>query len=746
MGAGIEGATFDLKELFGHARYDIEYYQREYAWSADDVRTLVADLLDTFNPSWSPGQRHRRDENDTFFLGPFVYAQEREEDNVRFLVDGQQRFTTLHLLFLHLYRRARELPSSRETEFKLDRVITEHGPGKDHIFRIDIDERRPALEALYRDRPYEVPLGASLSVRNLHARSTQMDELLAERLEAEHIPQFVDWLLSKVQLVGIKAPSRSVGFRIFESMNDRGARLTSVDLLKSYLLSNVRAGEEELNKQWRHMLAELTGVRGDSDAPRAFLRAALLARHAEFHEGETAAAESDSESIDTALNIWVRRNARRIGLRGPDDYFRFVEDLIDLARHHRTFLKACKQPYEQQGLATLYYNDTNGLTDQMALILAAIQPHEIDTTAKEKAALVANFLDLLFVDRAVRDEPLLTKDFEPLLHRLIPRLRACRTTMDVSELLSSELPPPDSFAAVETFGMRGNNKAQVRYLLARLTTYVETGCERRADITDYLSPDRTWQIEHLYANHPKRHASDNIDEVTFRAWRNRLGVLVLLTASDNASYGDLPLAEKTQRLYARQNVLTAVLSPGYRRNATAVKRFVEANPAIASSFREFGGSGMAEVVRVRGMLYRRLCERIWDPEALGFQRTPPTEADGAPHSPTAQPSAPHMARPRLKTQLAHLMRCGVLPPGTRLEASHRGRTHVAVVDGDGYLTLESGDRYSTGDEAGMVVRGTKQCSGMAFWHVATPDGARRSLREVRAQAQSDGLLNGSRRR
>ncbi|WP_019074649.1 DUF262 domain-containing protein [Streptomyces hokutonensis] len=44
----IQGDTFDLKELFGQARYQIEYYQREYSWSAQDVSTLLEDLFEAF--------------------------------------------------------------------------------------------------------------------------------------------------------------------------------------------------------------------------------------------------------------------------------------------------------------------------------------------------------------------------------------------------------------------------------------------------------------------------------------------------------------------------------------------------------------------------------------------------------------------------------------------------------------------------------------------------------------------------
>jgi hypothetical protein len=43
--ASIEGEAFMLQELFERWAYDIDYYQREFAWSADDVRTLVDDLV-----------------------------------------------------------------------------------------------------------------------------------------------------------------------------------------------------------------------------------------------------------------------------------------------------------------------------------------------------------------------------------------------------------------------------------------------------------------------------------------------------------------------------------------------------------------------------------------------------------------------------------------------------------------------------------------------------------------------------
>jgi uncharacterized protein with ParB-like and HNH nuclease domain len=154
-GGRITGKTFSLAELFGdRTRYAIEYYQREYEWSADVVATLLPDLLEEFDRI-DRVRKVWRGAPPQFFLGPFVYAE--EQGGRRFLVDGQQRFATLHLIFLHLLRL---LPdgASRKTRARLDRAVVPDYRGDHPVFRLDIDERQLLLEALLDGRPYEVPL------------------------------------------------------------------------------------------------------------------------------------------------------------------------------------------------------------------------------------------------------------------------------------------------------------------------------------------------------------------------------------------------------------------------------------------------------------------------------------------------------------------------------------------------------------------------------------------------------------
>ena len=731
--ASIEGEAFMLQDLFERWSYDIDYYQREFAWSADDVRTLVDDLVTQFRlAKRDPRTRQSMRHADPYFLGPFVYHDVRR--GVRFLVDGQQRFTVLHLVFIHLYRQAQAL-GRRDTEDKLNRVIRFAVPGGGWHFRIDIEERRKALQHWYLGHEFQPDVGASISLRNLAARSDELGELLEDRLEAGDLSRFVEWLLARVILVGIRAPSRDSGFRIFESMNDRGTRLTPVDLLKSFLLSHVGEGEEDLNLRWRRMLSELTISRDDEGAPTRFLKAALIAQHARVHGNI-----QDIRAINHELYQWVRRHAAEVlHLTEANEYFTFVDELISLATLYRTFLSASRAPDDYHNLKALYYNEINGLTNQMVFILAAVRSTDALPKAKEKAALVANFIDRWYVLRVINDETAQPADLDKLIPRLVPSLRECKTPEDVRDFLSSELNDDNGFRAILTYQLRGTNSNQVRYLLARITAFTQTGWNEPDLTMEYLSSDRSWHIEHIFADKPERHP-DVTDPVDFRLLRSRIGVLGLLKGTVNTSVKDMPLSEKI-KVYRSENLLLRCLHSDYHLNNKPIRIFME-RYGLKQHLRPLPSTtDLRAAVIIRGELYRGLCAAIWDRQVLGFPPAPSkpeTDTRELSSPEPAAPPSPRVPAPRKPsgrpTDIQMMIRKGVLTPGTLLVGNVGGTDTTAHIQPDGHLKLATGDAFRKPDDAARAVTG-KRTEGMLFWHVTSSDGTRITLRQVRDQAK-----------
>ncbi|MEX5637596.1 GmrSD restriction endonuclease domain-containing protein [Parafrankia sp. FMc2] len=738
----MEGAQ-NLQDLFKAHIYTIDYYQREYSWPASDVRRLVLDLWNEFNNSWNrrASRKRRLAEGEPYFLGPFVYYEERPGERV--LVDGQQRFTTLHLLFIVLRRLALER-NEIQIANALNNLIEHYPPGTGAEFRIRIyaDEREPLLRARHENRLYRLPPNASLSLRNLWDRAEQLDALLREQEIDDALHDFTDWLRDRVVMAGIRAVNKHHGFKIFETMNDRGARLTSVDLVKSFLLSSSGDRQDELNRSWRAMLSELTAARQDPDVPRNFLRDALVAQHADLASHTS----TDAEEISENLNAWVRDHTPDLKLRDEDDYAKFIDDLTSMARNYQMFLSAAEAPRSERALESIYYNAVNGIESQYKVLLAAVKPGDDTITVQDKARLLANYIDRRYVLRAIAGDHVDDQHLFEELSALIPALRKCVNLADVASVLRDATAEEDQpFADMEAFAFRPGNIDQVRYLLARLIAYVETETVKQYDIRQYLErtarADR-WQIEHLWPT-TFDPGMQGLSPRHFENLRNQIGALVLLPANDNASLQDMPYGEKIAH-YRRQPNLLAILHPAHRQNYPILRRFIDSH-GLAGTFRSFGDNPViADTVRARRELYIALSERIWSPAALGFgQETTPV----ANHSPAPKKrSAPAQRRTAGatkaaaggRTTLARMVRAEVIQVGQKIYTVHEGTEHQATVVPRGLVELYEGVRYNSPDAALKGITGRPTRRGMDLWLVQV-DGQRISLNQLRVRAEKAGV-------
>ena len=81
-------------------KYSVDYYQREYNWETENIVELIEDLETRFIAAYSPN--HRREDvqgYSRYFLGSIVVNQESGQ---KYIIDGQQRLTSLTLLLIYL--------------------------------------------------------------------------------------------------------------------------------------------------------------------------------------------------------------------------------------------------------------------------------------------------------------------------------------------------------------------------------------------------------------------------------------------------------------------------------------------------------------------------------------------------------------------------------------------------------------------------------------------------------------------
>ena len=103
----------------------------------------------------------------------------------------------------------------------------------------------------------------------------------------------------------------------------------------------------------------------------------------------------------------------------------------------------------------------------------------------------------------------------------------------------------------------------------RMTDYLETRSGRPSRYHEYIQRrgKKGYEVEHIWANHPDRHTDEFPHPADFAEYRNRIGGLLLLRRPFNASYGDLPYADK-RKYYIKHNLLAQSL----HEDATSVTR------------------------------------------------------------------------------------------------------------------------------------------------------------------------------
>lgn len=183
----IHGNAKSISELFSPVRqFTVEYYQREYAWTTTNVEELLNDLTRSFLGNYQQGHpRARVAGYAPYFLGPIVtYTSE----GVSFLVDGQQRITTLTLLLIYL-KQISEDASQKETLGTLV-YSTNYGTPQ---FRMNVEDRAPVMQALL-DGSEMKPEPLDSSSNTIWERYQDIDRLFPEDLLGETLPYFVDWL------------------------------------------------------------------------------------------------------------------------------------------------------------------------------------------------------------------------------------------------------------------------------------------------------------------------------------------------------------------------------------------------------------------------------------------------------------------------------------------------------------------------------------------------------------------------
>jgi hypothetical protein len=251
-------------------RLRVPPYQREYAWTTDEVGTLYNDYT------------RAKNENADYFLGTIVTIKGNRSEPLS-IVDGQQRLTSTALLIAAIrdYLGALGQPSNvlesinndylssfdRKQNCRICRLtlnIDDHSFFESMIDRKNLDPTRESHRRLL----------SAQKAANEHVKS--IVRAFSSKDQPSILNDWLEFLEHSATVILVETQNGSQAFKMFETLNDRGLKTSQADLVKSYLFGQSGSRISEAQTKWSSMKETLEEI-DDDDRAINFLRHSIIA-------------------------------------------------------------------------------------------------------------------------------------------------------------------------------------------------------------------------------------------------------------------------------------------------------------------------------------------------------------------------------------------------------------------------------------------------------------------------------------
>jgi uncharacterized protein with ParB-like and HNH nuclease domain len=601
----IDADDRSVFDVLNERKYTVDYFQREYSWEQRHIEQLVTDLTSTFLDVYEEGDPRTAVEHyNNYYLGPFVVSS---RSGMKSIIDGQQRLTSLTLFLIFLNNLQKELGGKESIE---PMVFSEkYGQMS---FNIQVEERKKCLEKLFLEGCYDVQPDDDESTVNMTMRYADIGEAFPEEIKGVAFPFFLDWLKYNVILVEITAYSDDNAYTIFESMNDRGLNLTSTEMLKGYILSRFKEAKdrEQANRFWKESIQSLH--RHSKEEDQKFFQAWLRSQYADtIRQGKAGSSNEDFEKIGTRFHSWFRDNLSKMGLKAdsPVEFRTLVHD--EMKYYLRAYLDILDaQREEKPGWEYVFYHCQWGIADSLgfALMLAPLNAADSPDVTRQKINEVARFMETFAVRRSINFRKFGASSIRYTMYSLVKELRG-KDLEALQVLLNTKLAEmPEKWEGMSEFRLHGMNRYFVKFLLSRITGFVEQQSGASTSFSTYfVNPGaKPYEVEHIWADKFEKHRGEFEQRHEFDNYRNRIGDLVLLPQGTNQSYGAMTYADKVEH-YLKENLLVKSLHPkAYENNPN----FVGMAKNLGLKFKAHRAYAKADIDE-RQTLIQSICEAIW---------------------------------------------------------------------------------------------------------------------------------------
>ncbi len=218
-------------------QFVIPIYQRLYSWKKEQCEQLWDDIIKIGGNDKMSGH----------FIGSILYVLDgNTHSSPLLIIDGQQRLTTITLLFIALRNRS----SDEVKRKKMESYLINSDKDGDKKFRLILSESDKDTLLFLIDKDKRKPSELSLKIMENFKLFEEWIRKNTDKLET------IFKGLDKLMIVWIALEKgKDDPQLIFESMNSKGIELTQTDLIRNYIVMETEIEKQEgfYNQYWRAM-------------------------------------------------------------------------------------------------------------------------------------------------------------------------------------------------------------------------------------------------------------------------------------------------------------------------------------------------------------------------------------------------------------------------------------------------------------------------------------------------------------
>ncbi len=522
------------RKLIGNGlTYRIPRFQRDYSWTDDEWEDLWVDILGTIQEDGEPAH----------YMG-YLVLQSQDEKNFD-VIDGQQRLTTLTLIVLaalkNLQRLIEDKNQPEHNQQRLDQIRQTYIGYLDPVTLISRTKLTLNRNNDHYFQTYLVPLG-HLPQRGFRASEHSLRkafEWFEKRVrdyakkaggdEGVALATLVETMSDRLFFTVISVTDELNAYKVFETLNARGVRLSSTDLLKNYLFSVLHRDNEHphemkvLEDRWEAMVTRL----GSESFPD-FLRIHWISR-----------------------KTFVRQSELFKTIRAKVTHREAVFQLLrDMEEDMDTYL-ALTNPEASQ-----WHPDLKGYAQNLRMF-SVRQPFPLLFAAHRKlpdadfAGLLRSCVIISFRYNVIGSQP--TNEQERVYYVVAQKIAndEIATATAALEGMKTVYPNDDAYrAAFSEKIIRTTNSRNLR-----IVRYILCALEKQASGNDHDFESDSFNVEHVLPQNPENDweafSDEEVDAMVYR-----LGNMALLSKSVNKNLGNSGFGVKKPVLAESQFELT----------------------------------------------------------------------------------------------------------------------------------------------------------------------------------------------